>query len=249
MSMPGFAERNESIPPVAAIANGHLAKNALAPRETARVLIADDHTMFREGVRALLQGDERLQVVGEAADGVTVVRMVSQCKPDLLLLDMSMPRQDGMAVLEELAQSGLSVKVLVITAMIDSQGILRALQLGARGVLLKSETGRILLDSIHRVLAGGYWMGQEGVNSLVDLVRTLSERKDQGVTRFGLTARELQVIASVVGGYSNLEIAQKFSISQQTVKHHLSHIFDKLGVYNRLELALFAINHHLIESC
>lgn len=220
----------------------------LGGREPARIVIADDHTMFREGVRALLQTDPGLEVVGEAADGVAVVRMVEKCRPDLLLLDMSMPRQDGMAVLQELSDSGLTLKVLIITASIDSRGMLRALKLGARGVLLKAETGGILLDSIHRVIEGGYWIGQEGVNSLVDLLRNLSEPTNHAADRFGVTAREMQIISTVVGGYSNQEIAQKFSISQQTVKHHLSHIFDKLGVYNRLELALFAINHHLIDS-
>lgn len=217
-----------------------------------RILIADDHPLFRDGLRRLLQSEPGFEVVGEASDGDELLSLISKAKPDILLLDLSMPRRDGMAVLRELAAAKIPVRTLLLTAAIDQNQIVQALRLGAYGVILKESTTQRLFDSIRCVMAGQYWVGRESVSDLVKALRTAGGPSDGGNglrgRDFGLTPRELEIVTLVVAGYSNPDIAQRCSISEQTVKHHVSNIFDKLGVSNRLELALFAVNHRLTAA-
>jgi DNA-binding NarL/FixJ family response regulator len=213
-----------------------------------RILIADDHPIFRDGLRRLLEAEREFRVVGEAADGEETVKLARQLKPDILLLDVAMPRVPGLEALRELASLPTPVRTLLLTAGIERKQIVEALQLGARGVVLKESATELLLKGIRAVMAGQYWVGRE---SVTDLVRTLHELMPPPGTeaqqkKFGLTPRELEVVSTIVAGYTNKDIAEKFSISEQTVKHHLTNVFDKLGVSNRLELALFAVNHHLV---
>ncbi|HTV14895.1 MAG TPA: response regulator transcription factor [Acidobacteriaceae bacterium] len=222
-----------------------LAKSSFSP---VRVLIADDHSLFREGLRKLIESDGGFEVVGEAADGEMLLMLAKQSQPDVILLDLVMPRQDGMEVLRELAAAELQVRTILLTASIDKAQIVQALKLGAYGVILKESTTQRLFESIRCVMAGQYWIGRESVSDLVRAFRSIAS--PEAVPRskdYGLTARELEIVTLVVAGYSNPEIGQRCSISEQTVKHHLSNVFDKLGVSNRLELALFAVNHRLTE--
>jgi two-component system nitrate/nitrite response regulator NarL len=215
-----------------------------------RVLIADDHALFRDGLRKLLEAEQGFEVVGEAPDGERLVELARQTNADVILLDLTMPRMDGMEVLRELSAAEIPVRTLLLTASIEKDQIVRALQLGAYGVILKESTSQRLFDGIRCVMAGQYWVGRESVSDLVRALRTVAP--SEGVSRsrelFGLTPRELEIVTLVVAGYSNPDIAQRCSISEQTVKHHVSNIFDKLGVSNRLELALFAVNHRLIPG-
>lgn len=213
-------------------------------QRTIRIVIADDHAIFRDSLRVFLQTERDFRVIGEAADGEVATTLAHRLKPDILLLDISMPRKDGIEVLRDLSGAGLPVRVVVLTAAIGKANTLLAFQLGARGVVFKSFSSTMLFEGIRRVMAGEYWIGQESVASLIDAIGD-DARKTRSPNNFGLTAREGEIIAAVLSGYSNPEIAEKFSLSQQTVKHHLTHIFDKLGVYSRLELALFAVNHRL----
>ncbi|MGD0366254.1 MAG: response regulator transcription factor [Acidobacteriaceae bacterium] len=211
-----------------------------------RILIADDHPLFRDGLRRLLQAEPGFEVVGEASDGDVLVDLARKTRPDILLLDLSMPRQDGMEVLRELSLSKIPVRTLLLTASIEKAQIVQALKLGAYGVIMKEATTQRLFDSIQCVMAGQYWIGRESVSDLVRALRSIAPTEN-GVRGkdYGLTTRELEIVTLVVAGYSNPDIAQRCSISEQTVKHHISNIFDKLGVSNRLELALFAVNHRL----
>lgn len=214
-----------------------------------RILIADDHPIFRDGLRRLLEADPGLHVVGEAADGIETLKLAIKLKPDLLLLDLAMPRQSGLDTLHELAGSCPNLRTIVLTAAVEKPEIVRALQLGARGVVMKEAATQLLLKSIRAVMKGEYWVGRDSVSDLVQFLRegARDTRLKEPVRKdFGLTRRELEIVAAIVGGFTNRDVAQKFSISEDTVKHHLTNIFDKLGVSNRLELALFAVHHQLV---
>lgn len=214
-----------------------------------RILLADDHPIFRDGLRRLLESEPDLKVVGEASDGAEAVKMARQLKPDILLLDLAMPRTPGLEALREMSSGPVSssVRVILLTAAAEKKQIVEALQLGARGVVLKDSATQLLLKSIHTVMSGEYWVGRESVSNLVQYLRNLvqSSGEEAKQKKFGLTPRELEIVSAVVAGYSNKEIAEYFKISEDTVKHHLSNIFDKLGVSTRLELALFAVNQAL----
>lgn len=214
-----------------------------------RIVIADDHPIFRDGLRRLLEAEPGLKVIGEASDGADAVKLARQLKPDIMLLDLAMPRTPGLEALRDLSVgTGTNgVKVILLTAAAEKKQIVEALQLGARGVVLKDSATQLLLKSIHTVMTGEYWVGRESVSNLVQYLRTQMQasNEESRQKKFGLTPRELEIVSAVVAGYANKEIAEYFKISEDTVKHHLSNIFDKLGVSTRLELALFAVNQGL----
>jgi two-component system, NarL family, nitrate/nitrite response regulator NarL len=216
--------------------------------QTVRIVIADDHPIFRDGLRRLLEAESDLKVIGEGSDGAEAVKLARTLKPDILLLDLAMPKHPGLDALRDLSTGGGSpVRVILLTAAAEKNQIVEALQLGARGVVLKDSATQLLLKAIHTVMSGEYWVGRESVSNLVQYLRALmqSSSDDARQKKFGLTPRELEIVSAVVAGYSNKEIAEYFKISEDTVKHHLSNIFDKLGVSTRLELALFAVNQAL----
>lgn len=210
------------------------------------VALADDHAMFRDGLRRLLETDPRMKVVSEAADGFETLRMVQSRQPDLLLLDLTMPRSSGLDVLSKLKDSGHTGKVLLLTADIDQRQMLEALRLGARGIVRKESATQVLFAAIDAVMQGAFWVGAERLESADEYLRkSVSAPVKQ---KFGLTRREMQIVPLIVNGCTNKDIAQQFSLSEDTVKHHLTNIFDKVGVSTRLELALFALHHKLVEE-
>jgi DNA-binding NarL/FixJ family response regulator len=214
-----------------------------------RILIADDHPVFRQGLLAVFRNQPEFTIVGEATDGRQALELTKKLNPDILLLDLVMPHLTGLETLRELAGSSTPVRTIVLTASIEKEQVAQALQLGARGILLKDAPTEILLAGIRTVVNGQFWVGQNKVTDLVEILRSYlpaAETVKASKQAFGLTARELDVVSAIVSGFTNREIAGKFSISEQTVKHHLRNIFDKVGVSNRLELALFAINHQLV---
>jgi two-component system nitrate/nitrite response regulator NarL len=212
-----------------------------------RILIADDHSIFRDGVRKLLEAEGGFNVVGEATNGIEALDLVNQLRPDVLLLDISMPRLTGLEVLRRLSKETAPLRTILLTASVEKSEIIEALLLGAHGVVPKQSASRMLFKSIRTVMAGEFWVSRDMVSDLVETLRGPSNSGHAGAKTMGLTRRELEVIAAVVEGQVNKDIAQTFHISEYTVKHHLTRIFDKLGVSNRVELAMFAVNHELVK--
>jgi DNA-binding NarL/FixJ family response regulator len=216
-----------------------------APRPI-HVLIADDHPLFREGLRKLLEAEDGFQVVGTAADGLEALELIRAHSPDVLLLDLAMPRMPGLEALREIAKLRTPVHSILLTASIERPEIATALQMGARGVVLKDSATQLLFKAIRCVMKGEYWVGRDSVADLVAALRHQQSVTEAPKRGFGLTPRELEVVAGVVSGLQNKEVAKKLGVSEDTVKHHISNVFDKLGVSNRLELALFAVSHGLV---
>jgi len=206
-----------------------------------RLIIADDHAIFRDGLRRLLATQPDFQVIGEASDGKEAISLTQSMKPDVLLLDLAMPRVPGMEVLRELSRQETPVRTILLTAAIQPFAVTSALQLGARGIVLKASPPEMLLKSIRSVHEGQFWVGSEPVSSWA--------KPGQSTSGFGLTSREVEIISAIKKGSSNREIAGQLAISEETVKRHLSNIYGKLGVSSRLELAVLASEQHLgIES-
>ncbi len=214
-----------------------------------RIVIADDHPVVRVGLRNMLQAEPLMQVVGEARDGMEALNVVRSTTPDVLLLDLAMPKMPGMETLRELTTETTDTRTIVLTGLIDKRQILEALQLGARGVVLKDAAMEHLSACIRAVMQGQYWLEGRPVQNLVQVLRDLAAQTTPPPRKtFGLTSRELEVVTQITEGCTNKDIAKAFGISEETVKRHLTNIFNKLGVGNRLELALFALNHNLLPQ-
>jgi len=214
-----------------------------------RIVLADHQQIFRDGLKSLLDSEPEFLVIGWAGSALHTLRMVHDLHPDVLLLDLALPG-GGLGVLQKLALMPEPVRTIALTASIDQDTFVSALQHGARGVILKESTKALLFKSIRTVIADEYWVGREYVGPLVERLRRLTEQceAEGHAKRFKLTRREMQIVTAVAAGESNKGIAQRLSLSEDTVKHHVSHVFDKLGVFSRLELAVFAINHKLVKD-
>jgi DNA-binding NarL/FixJ family response regulator len=214
-----------------------------------RIVIADDHPLVRDGLRQLFELQPGFVVVGEAADGIEAVGRTQELKPDVLLLDLAMPRMNGLEVLKELAELNKDVRTVLLTAAIEREETVQALRLGARGVVLKESATEMLYKCVRAVMAGEFWVGHERIDDLMRTLRQIERAPGREVPPASrLTPREYEVIAAIVEGASNKDIGRELGLSEQTVKNHLSNIFDKLGVSTRLELALYAVHHRLLAG-
>jgi two-component system, NarL family, nitrate/nitrite response regulator NarL len=232
------------------------------------IVIADDHGLFRAGLRGLLESEPDLRVIGEATSGSEAVVVVDALKPDILLLDLSISGRSGLDVLRALARPAIHAaampgpaapaaampmpRTIVLAAAIDDDLALEALRLGARGILLKDSPPPLLFKCVRAVASGECWLGNGHVANLVRHLQLQTARPpvhDQPRrAAFGLTPRERQVVSAIADGSTNRDIAQRYSVSADTVKHHLTNIYDKCGVSTRLELALFAVHHGLVDA-
>ena len=195
----------------------------------------------------MLEAEPDLTVSGEARDGEEAVKLVQQLQPDVLLLDLGGSHEAGRRTLQRINGTGAHVRTILLASGINRSEIVSALQLGARGVVMKTATPEVLLEAIRTVMEGQYWIGGERIAELVDTLSELMSTAPHAGS-FGLTPRERKIVAMVVAGRTNRKIAESLSLSEDTVKHHLTVIFDKIGVSSRLELALFAAHHRLLEG-
>jgi two-component system nitrate/nitrite response regulator NarL len=220
--------------------------STVSSRSLVRVLIADEHAIFRAALRRLLEFQPGFQVAGETAGNGEVVTLARRLEPDVLLMDIDTSGHGTLDAVRELSGLTHTCHTIILTAQLEEQQVVQAFRAGARGIMTKAAPVDLLFKSIDAVMAGEYWVGRERV---ADLVRVFRSEPSEGEEHrpFGLTTRELQVVQVVVAGYTNKEIAARLGISQNTAKHHLSSIFDKLGVSNRLELALFTHSHRILQ--
>jgi two-component system nitrate/nitrite response regulator NarL len=212
-----------------------------------RLLIADDHAIFRDGLRKLLDSEKAITIVGEAVNGTECIKLLGSLKPDILLLDLHMPVKNGFAVLEEVDFNKISTRAIVLTAAEDDRDLVRAMRLGARGVVAKDSAIDLLVKSIHQVHAGEIWLDSNMTAGVLSAISASSKSGAHGEKAL-LSDRELEIVQHVAQGFQNKEIGKKLCISENTVKNHLHNIFDKLGVSDRLELVLYAIHHRLIDN-
>jgi two-component system nitrate/nitrite response regulator NarL len=208
-----------------------------------RITIADDHPIFRLGVRTLLSQHAGFAVIGEAGDGDSAVQMVSNLRPDVLLLDHNPPRLNGLDVVRRVQATRTGTRPIVLTAAMQESDIQHALLHGAWGVVLKHMASDLLPQCIRQVMEGEQWIGVESVNALISGIRAPA-----GGGSLSLTPREVDIVRRVAKGAGNKDIAWELQMGEQTVKNHLRRIFRKLNVANRVELALLAVEQQIGAS-
>ncbi|MGE5110466.1 MAG: response regulator [Acidobacteriaceae bacterium] len=215
--------------------------------QTVRIVLADDDPIVRDVLRNLLKQAEGYEVIAEAQDGRQAVEAVGKLRPDILLLDLLMPNMPGLEALREITETDAKLRTIVLTSSITKRQIVEALQLGARGILLKSTLDQ-LFQCITAVRAGEYWIDGQRTSNVMQILQQLSQQERvETKNNYGLTDREMEVVQLVCEGLGNKEIADRLQIAGETVKRHMTNIFNKVGMSSRLELALFAIDHQLVS--
>lgn len=230
------------------------------PKSKIRVVIADDHPIVRDGLRKMLSLEGDIQVVGEAMDGREALEQIQMHEPDILLLDLRMPNLDGLGALQTLQHINRKTRVIILTASEDKNEFVQAMKLGCCGIVLKQTAPELIVKSIRKVHDGEIWLDSHTTAAVMRQFATNLSDSQSGSSstsssgspggakvreRSPLSAREREIVSLVAQGYKNKEMAEKMFISEQTVKNHLHNIFDKLGVSDRLELALYAIHKGL----
>ncbi len=213
-----------------------------------KVAVADDHPIYRLGVSKLLEPEPDLILVGQAANGMEAILVVEKFEPDILLLDLIMPVMDGIEVLSELAKRKLRSRVILMMTGAEREKATRGVRLGARGILFKDADAALLVKSVRKVYEGEVWIDNpilsQALESLVTKPASPPGLSGQHDAR--LSGREMEVVRCVAMGLRNKEVADKLGVSEATVKNHLTHVYSKLGVSDRLELILDAIHQRII---
>ena len=218
--------------------------NANTATRTARVVIADDQTLFRSGLARLLDGDDRVAVVGEAVDGLDAVKIALAVKPDVVLMDIKMPNLDGIEATRRIVTENPKIKVLMLTTFEADNHVIQALKAGASGYVLKDSTAGAIVSSILAVVAGERVMASAVANRVLEMLTGATTPKE---FYDGLTAREVEILKMLATGMANKQIAYKLKISEKTVRNHVSNMYEKLDIYDRAQAVLYAVRKGLVE--
>ncbi len=208
-----------------------------------KVMIADDHSLVREGIKQLLEFDGSIEVISEAANGVECLEKLEEGLPEVLLLDINMPEKNGLEVLEEIKKRGYDVKVLILTVHNELEYLLRAIDIGVDGYILKESESAELKRAIQTVISGENYIQASLIPALNNRLANRDIDKDKIES---LTSREMEVLVRIANGMINKEIATSLNISERTVKNHISNIFKKIDVSDRTQAAVFAIKNNIV---
>jgi DNA-binding NarL/FixJ family response regulator len=211
---------------------------------TARVLIADDQTLFRSGLARLLDVDDRVTVVGEAVDGLDCVKLALALKPDVVLMDIKMPNLDGIEATRRIVSENPKIKVLMLTTFEADNHVIQALKAGASGYVLKDSQAGAIVSSILAVVAGERVMASAVANRVLEMLTGATTPKE---FYDGLTAREVEILKMLATGMPNKLIAFKLKISDKTVRNHVSNMYEKLNIFDRSQAVLYAVRKGLVE--
>jgi len=215
-----------------------------------RILLADRQEIFRDSVKLLLESDPGFVVMGGAGDASQALQLVHDLNPDVLLLDLALRNGDSLEILRTLAATRPRVRTIGLVDGTQKSVQKAALRHGARGTIRRDSATQMLFESIRTVFRDEHWICNDTSRPAVDATSHAAAQRDVAAPakRFNLTRREMDIVSAVAAGESNKSIARKLSLSEDTVKHHVSHVFDKLGVFSRLELAVFALNNDLVKD-
>ncbi len=219
-----------------------------SPSNEIRILIVDDHQLVQTGLRMLIESQPEMTVVGKAHTGAEALTLAADMKPDLILLDIDLGGENGLDLLPELRRIAADARVLILTGLTDENSHRQAVRLGAAGLVLKQNAAEVLLKAIRKVYEGEIWLDRSVMSNLLHEINRPDQNIDPDTAKMAsLTAREREVISLIAEGQKNKQIAERLFISETTVTHHLSSIFSKLGVSDRLELVIYAFSHSLAK--
>jgi DNA-binding NarL/FixJ family response regulator len=218
-------------------------------RQVLRVLIVDDHALFRRGLQMVLQQEEDIEVVGEAADGAEAIEQAVELMPDVVLMDVRMPKRSGIEATQQIRDSLPHAKILMLTISDEEQDLYEAIKAGASGYLLKEISIEEVADAIRSVWAGQSRISPSMASKLLSEFAAMSKRADerQQVPAPRLTEREMEVLRLVAQGLNNRDIAAQLFISENTVKNHIRNILEKLHLHSRMEAVVYAVREKLLE--
>ncbi len=211
-----------------------------------RIVLADDHEMFRQGIKALIGVEADLQVVGEAANGRAAYERVVELEPDLLVMDVSMPELSGIQLMDRLKRAHLSVRVLVLSAFGDAAYVRQLLAAGAAGYVLKHAAAEDLIEAVRSVARGGTYLDPAVAGKVV--TQLVEGNTSRGARTGELSAREREVLCDVARGYTNKEIAARLKISVKTVETHKANLMEKLGMHSRAEIVRYALQQGWLQT-
>lgn len=216
--------------------------------EKINVVIADDHSLMRQGLKQIIELEEDMSVIGQATNGAEAIEVIKKLKPDVVLMDINMPVLNGLQAIQAIKDADIDSKIIVLTIHEDREYLFKTLQMGAEGYVLKDAEAGILISAIRNVFRGQNYIQPNMTRQLVEEFNRITKHEKSKTRESLLTARETEVLELIAEGRLNKQIAQELFISEKTVKNHVSNVFKKLNVSDRTQAAIYALNHNIKKS-